>query len=405
MAATKREKRRRETSPEPLQLPPDIIREILIRLPAKTIGRFRCVSKLFRSLSSDPGFAKRHLDLTLHRKLIVSAHNLYALGLDGIGDAFDGITDLVAVELNYPLKEIPSKYSEMIRRTYCGSVEIIRRSAVLHPRNRVQIIGSSNGLMCISPADDDGDLFLYNPTTGDSKRLLPDLLVGGGEEGFEAHGFGYDDLTDDYKVVKLVADNQRVVVASVYSLKADSWKRIRDLNYKNDVVAVNKSSAIHWVFTFEEATTSTTTKKSVLVLAFDVKTDTFRAMPLPGGAVDCSHHDYRGFYVGDLNGRLCVINRCDGDHNDIWVMEEYGVASSWTRIRIELLFMHMRPLCSTENSDDEAILELDGEMVVYNFEADAWRFLQIRGANLRGGFETHTYLESLVSPSSYGVAN
>ncbi|CAN6809537.1 unnamed protein product, partial [Brassica oleracea] len=80
------------------------IREILLRLPAKSIGRFRCVSKLFCSLSSDQGFAKSHLDLTIHRKLIISGHNLYALDFDGIADGFEGIIDLVGVELNYPLK-------------------------------------------------------------------------------------------------------------------------------------------------------------------------------------------------------------------------------------------------------------------------------------------------------------
>lgn len=64
----------------------------------------------------------------------------------------------------------------------------------------------------------------------------------------------------------------------------------------------------------------------------------------------------------------------------------------------------MRPLCSTNNSD-EVLLEFDKEMVLYNFITDAWRDLLIHGANLSGGFETPTYTESLILPNLYGVEN
>ncbi|KAJ0249666.1 F-box domain-containing protein [Hirschfeldia incana] len=404
MAATTRGKRRREESakeeisPASSELPPEIIREILLRLPAKSIGRFRCVAKLFCSLSSDPGFAKSHLDLTVHRKLIVSAYNLYALDFDGIGE---GVTDLVAVELNYPLKEVPSKYDEIIQRIIrergvlgCRSVvsdEMMKLNTELYRRNWVQFIGYSNGLVCMSPADN--VFFLYNPTTRDSKRL-PDLAR---VEAHETHGFGFDDLTNDYKVVKLVADTHRVVGASVYSLKTNSWRRICDLNYKRDfegfVAGMNVNGAVHWVFTRQEA-------NKRVVLAFDVKTEEFREMPLPGEAEDVS----RNFLVNDLSGRLCVVDICFQEHDDIWVMNEYGVASSWSRIRIRLLFTCLRPLCSTKNND-EVLMEDDDDIVLYNFKTDAWRKLRIRGANLRGGFETHSYIESLISPNLYVVEN
>ncbi|WZZ63023.1 hypothetical protein YC2023_063130 [Brassica napus] len=41
MSETRREDDKEEASPEPDELPPEIIEEILIRLPAKSIGRFR----------------------------------------------------------------------------------------------------------------------------------------------------------------------------------------------------------------------------------------------------------------------------------------------------------------------------------------------------------------------------
>ncbi|KAL1211820.1 F-box/kelch-repeat protein [Cardamine amara subsp. amara] len=424
MEAMKRERRREDydgeeetndkASPESIVLPPEIIREILLRLPAKSIGRFRCVSKLFCSLSSDSGFAKSHLDLTLrndsvrslHRKLIVSSHNLYSLDFDSIGE---GNRKLTAVELNYPLKDDPSIFSEMIRNyvrdhLYSGGSEDDRRvmlnlNAKSYRRNWVEIVGSSNGLVCISPGE--GAVFLYNPTTGDSKRLpetLPLRSVGYGRDHFQTFGFGFDDLTHDYKVVKLVATSEDILDASVYSLKADSWKRICNLNYEHNdgfyTSGVHFNGAIHWGFTEGS-------HHQRVVVAFDLQTEEFREMPLPDEAEDCTH-EFRNFVVGSLNGCLCVVNSCYEVHDDIWVMNEYGEVKSWTRIRISFLYRSMKPLCSTKN-DEEVLLEIDGDMVLYNFETNTSTDLGICGVKLSDGFEANTYVESLISPNSYGI--
>lgn len=45
------------SSPQPPQLPEDIIFDVLSRLPVKTLCRFRCVSKTWRALISSPAFA------------------------------------------------------------------------------------------------------------------------------------------------------------------------------------------------------------------------------------------------------------------------------------------------------------------------------------------------------------
>lgn len=295
---------------------------------------------------------------------------------------------MVGKELDYPLKEDPIKFDEMI--LFHVGENLLKLNPERYRRNWVEIIGSSHGLVCISPSE--GALFLYNPTTGESKRLPEKKMITGEE--FQTHGFGFDDLTGDYKVVKLVADGDHVLNASVYSLKEDTWRWICDLSYEHkdcfsSGVALN--GAVHWVFTKHNQR---------VVLAFDVKTEEFREMLLPGEAEDCAH-SYRNFIVGVLNGRLCVVNSCYEVHDDIWVMNEYGVASSWNRIRISLLYRSMKPLCSSKNGE-EVLLELDGDMVLYNFETDASRYLGIRGVKLSDGFEADAYVESLISPNSYG---
>lgn len=118
-------------------------------------------------------------------------------------------------------------------------------------------------------------------------------------------------------------------------------------------------------------------------------------MPLP----DEAEYFPLGFVhlgVGILNGCLSVVNSCYIFHNDIWVMNEYGVASSWSKIRISLFYKSMKPLCST-NKNKEFLLKLDGNLVLYNFETNASWNLGIRGVELSDKFETSTYVESLIA--------
>lgn len=403
-ATKKRERRRREeskeeTSPETVELHPEIIREILLRLPAKSIGRFRCVSKLFRSLSSEPGFAKSHLDITtrndsVHRKLIVSSQKLYTLDLgeEGCG----GVRNVEAVSVfdemvkSHWRKDVPAAVVVDVDDRYLKFILEIQSLRITW----LQIIGSSKGLVCISPWV--GALLLYNPTTKEFKRL-PELTV---EQRFQTHGFGFDDLNDDYKVVKIVADNDRVINASVYSLKADSWRRVCDLDfgYKDGgfFPGVNVNGAVHWLFSLRGGECN-----KRVVLAFDFTTEEFREMPLPVKAQEDYHLDNK-YVVGNFSGRLCVVNICNEMDNDIWVMNEYGVASSWSRIRISLVCRSMRLVCSTKNNK-EVLMEVDGDMVLYNFETSGSRNLGIRRDDFK--FQADTYVESLVSPNSYGAEN
>ncbi|CAN7007134.1 unnamed protein product [Brassica rapa subsp. trilocularis] len=134
-----------------------------------------------------------------------------------------------------------------------------------------------------------------------------------------------------------------------------------------------------------------------VILAFDIITQEFREVPFPD-------EGYPNSVVGSLNGRLCVFNTSYDLRDDIWVMNEHGVASSWTTIRISLLYRLMKPVCSTKNSE-EVLLALDKYMVLYNFETHAWRTLELHGVDLTQGFDVNTYVESLVSPNSYGLDN
>uniref|UniRef100_A0A2P2N047 F-box domain-containing protein n=1 Tax=Rhizophora mucronata TaxID=61149 RepID=A0A2P2N047_RHIMU len=388
-------------------LPQEIIVEILSRLPVKSLCRFRCVSKSWLSLISSPQFAKTHLSLALKNKsfqsqrlrLIFSSNNLYSAEYESIGnddyDA-DGESSVVAFEIDYPLKDKSNGWCRLLGygQDNLGwfkmsededdnpvTVKVDAPSSV-NPRNWVEFWGSCNGLVCIAPDED--TLFLFNPTTGESKKIPDEPLSGAA--GLGAHGFGYDSVSDDYKVVRI--DGRTNV--SVYSLRTDSWRRMGVFPYGDYVYDSGTllNGAVHWAVKSGEGENA-----KYSISAFDLEKELFQELPAP----DVGDTDSE-FVVGALGKCLCMIHSRNYMHDDFWVMRKYGMGESWTRISISLSYICMAPLCLTKNGG--ALLVIDGRLVLYNLEKDTYKFLIVHGIPGGVGFEADTYIESLISPSS-----
>ncbi|KAI8556191.1 hypothetical protein RHMOL_Rhmol05G0232800 [Rhododendron molle] len=131
-------------------LPPELIAAILSRLPVKSLLRFRCICKSWRSLISHPKFVKTHLSLasintayTHHRLLLrrdyrtndVKSCSLYAV----LHERSDN-----DVELDCPIKT-PHRY-------WFGDL----------------FVGCCDGLVCIAI---EREVCIWNPSTRKSKSL------------------------------------------------------------------------------------------------------------------------------------------------------------------------------------------------------------------------------------------
>ncbi|KAI3524503.1 hypothetical protein L1887_03161 [Cichorium endivia] len=135
------------------ELPSDILFfNILLRLPPKSILRFRYVSKQLHSLLSSPEFLNMHLhrvtndDHQNHHKLLVLSNTTPC--------------NFHTIDCELP-EDGPSASRPL---PFKGNPENIR------------IITSFNGLVCVgitkrSSDDKYSDLMLWNPLTGDYKRL------------------------------------------------------------------------------------------------------------------------------------------------------------------------------------------------------------------------------------------
>ena len=88
-------------------LPEELIVEIILRLPVRSLLQFKCVCKTWKTLISNPQFAKRHLlSSTPHLQLVSSVYGL-------------AHREIVSYPLK-PLLEIPSTYVKpVILRLNC----------------------------------------------------------------------------------------------------------------------------------------------------------------------------------------------------------------------------------------------------------------------------------------------
>jgi len=160
----------------------ELIEEILCRLPAKLLLQFRCVCKSWNSLISNPNFAEKHLRmLTTHRIHTLSFSNLsrkFVLTSYQLHSVFTNVTTN-ATQLEYP----PNNYDEQ------------------YPRNNLHyIVGSCDDILCLADKYRNF-ILLWNPSTRKFKEFSPYQRPQTVTMVLMTHDFGYDHVTDNYKVV------------------------------------------------------------------------------------------------------------------------------------------------------------------------------------------------------------
>ncbi|KAK7818953.1 f-box/kelch-repeat protein [Quercus suber] len=350
-------------------LPPELIAEILPHLPVKSLSRFKCVSKSWATRISDPDFVKTHLHRAQFRRILLSsANSLYSI---------DHETDdlAAAVDLHYPRDQTQNPKPQS---------------------HAVQIIGSCNGLVCIMTQPD--IFFIFNPTTHQSTRVPYAKMGFGGPSAAIGYGFGYAPSIDDYKLVKAAPSPD----IGVFSLRDGDWHLRSGFLYqdpenptrpghfyRNPIKgedplppATSLNGSLHWVFKLYS------TEGRCIIGVFNLETDKRGFMQVPETAVS-------GFSTGVVNGNLCLMHREDGLRRGyFWVMKEYGVAESWTKILVEDPFLVAKPLCLWKNS--KILIAKDKkELVLFDPKDGTYKNFEVGGIPNR--FYADSYVESLVT--------
>ncbi|KAK1385917.1 F-box domain-containing protein [Heracleum sosnowskyi] len=291
------------------ELPKEITLEIFSRLPIPSLLICKLVCKRWNTAIAEPVLATMQLANAADQSLCLVLHSEFPKFV---------LYNVFVNDLGCPCKEW-KRLKLPFRQTL----------------SRFEVVGSCNGLLCVSHYELDDPVLIYNHLTWDYKQL-PNK----GGEHLKGNvyrcvfGFGFDPKTMVYKVIKIVhyagsssevLDVNRKPDVYVVTLGSEEWTYKGQTHYQ---LTGSSSEAIvngkfHWLthYNFLEA------GKCQDIISFDLSTEIFQELPRP---------DFEGLmkhtcHLVTLKGVLsAVISYDDGTH-EIWKMKDYNVKDSWSR--------------------------------------------------------------------------
>ncbi|KAI3846674.1 hypothetical protein MKW92_039929 [Papaver armeniacum] len=356
-----------------VNLPWDILSDILVRLPAKSIARFRCVNKAWCNLLKNSKFLKTQYKhaVELNRfNLMFHNHNgIYTFSYDPSSSTCES-----SGHIRYPVKPFGKG---------------------------INVLGICNGLVLLRHIYNLGSpvLILWNPSTNECKKLpYPttrwSLMV------IEEYGICYDQQIEDLNVVCIayeLFDNWCEV--QVYTLRSNSWRRLEDIpdnmvfynSREPDMCCSPVHGAFHW-----KALTRHMEGFREHIIRFDFEKEEFGQISLPDKVND-DHH------LCVLGGSLWFLNKC-GCSLEFWELKENGEKKSWNHsFSIDLdKFDFVEDLIPLQILENGKILfgvhnSTCLHFVLYDLKHETTRTLKVHDDLVTSSFPTSVYVESLIS--------
>nr|ACS88365.1 S-locus F-box protein 8 [Prunus armeniaca] len=190
----------------------EILIDILLRLPAKSLIRFLSTCKSWSDLIGSSSFVSTHLNKNVTKHAHVYLLCLHHPNFECVIDPDD------------PYLE------EELQWSLFSNVTFEKCSKLSHPLGSTKhygIYGSSNGLLCISDEilNFDSPIHIWNPLVG-RYRTPPMSTNINIKFNYVALQFGFHPGVNDYKAVRMMRTNKDALAVEVYSLRTDSWKMI-----------------------------------------------------------------------------------------------------------------------------------------------------------------------------------
>ncbi|GAB4824472.1 hypothetical protein Ancab_040301 [Ancistrocladus abbreviatus] len=234
------------------------------------------------------------------------------------------------------------------KRTGCDdSVFLIDVASIIDPGNfcselSLQYMDHCHGIVCLRNYEGEKSavVALWNPTTREF-RVLPQspLALSSSHGPVMWSGFGYDPMTNDFKVVQCRTNNIFLSVkleppVELYALSTNSWKL---LDVDAELVSLLSSSysctvrgGFWWIYVKADGD-----GWSFLVLKFDLNSEAFHKV-IPPEHLRGIRNDIPWYSISALDEHVALILfKCENRKEcffDIWIMEESGIDVSWNKI-------------------------------------------------------------------------
>ncbi|XP_062162941.1 F-box/kelch-repeat protein At3g06240-like [Alnus glutinosa] len=372
-------------------LPNEVIAEILSRLPVKSIIRFRSVSKTWCSLISSPHFIATHLSRALsnpqYPSNLVFHHFDYPLKKDR--------SPAISIHLLSLDPEIQERSLFIPRFDHAVTRDPSDFIGSRCLRDCMEVIGSSNGLFCLTRGFD--SYVLCNPSI--QKAIsFPHPNIGLRRLDTDIHGFGYCPKTDDYKVVRVVyVEGTTHSLVEIYTLRSGAWRSFKAPCPPYEFIEpfgptslrnIFFNGAVHWPARTPDF------QRNFIVL-FDMEDEVFREMAMPKRL---QGKEGKEFLMAVVDGLLALIPYGDDiEDNDmpVWVMKEYGRAESWTKqfdIKFECGSYSYGLIGFTKNGE---VLITDEQGRLCSYERNSEQFWNLHIYEITSWLYLDTYVESL----------
>ncbi|XP_065871639.1 F-box protein At3g07870-like isoform X2 [Euphorbia lathyris] len=320
-----------------VNLPSHILATILFRLPIKKIVVCKCICKSWYAMISNPEFTKMHYaqsEVLPIARTVNSTHvsrTLYPLELEQDERSMDMFLCQQSHDYSERIRQVCMKTGSKLKIPVRNFPIDSNEAVALNPMDyRYKIVNSCNGFLCLSEPIYNKPAVVCNPVTGEFINL-PQVIKGENVDG-SSHdhfdcGFGFSPKTNQYKVVKILKQYSPMEkkygnLVQVHILGTRSWKNIEFAPYSGYtfLFPTYLNGAVHWICLL--------VKKLILILSFDCEKECFLQLsspPLREGSRD-------NVGMGVLGGCLCICDSSDPSLTCVWVMKDYGVETSWTKV-------------------------------------------------------------------------
>lgn len=175
-----------------------------------------------------------------------------------------------------------------------------------------------------------GGVFLWNPCTGEASKLPKQAFIAYWDHKF--YGFGYDPSTEDYKVI---LGSKSTTKIDVFALIKGSWRNVTSLKDYGELPGQGclSNGALHWVEKGYEYHNRYSSSSSII--SYNLAEDKFLVMGRLSFLID---KKYSRIGIGTIRNSVFVYCS-NGVITDpivftIWMMKEYGVMESWSKVEI-----------------------------------------------------------------------
>ncbi|KAF9672809.1 hypothetical protein SADUNF_Sadunf11G0082800 [Salix dunnii] len=294
-------------------LPEDLIQEILFKLPIKSLVRCTSLCRTWNSLIKSPTFISKHLQRTIsstdHQSLFLL--RLYSKEREEQYSLRHDNQDFNEhMQLHFPFKSFKSYF---------------------------HVIGSCNGLICLAKVIQrfTVSFIFWNPLIQKYVNIEPTILG----HLYSFVGFGYDSRANDYKLIRMVNfQKSKFLIENfpkmeLYSLNEGSWRSIPQtapLRYDTDqhFSSAFLNGVVHWIANRADQHEGIHN----VVLGFDMSDEIFLEIALPSCLDNVRPSCLSLLVYKESSISVCQASFLSSVQFHIWVMKEYGVVESWTKL-------------------------------------------------------------------------